>query len=87
MSRVRPSPTLISVLLGIALVALAPCVVTNSYALVPLTFIAIYTILVIGLNMLMGYAGQVSLGHAAFFAIGAYTSAILSTQYGCSPWA
>jgi len=87
MSRVRPSPTLISVLLGIALVALAPCVVTNSYALVPLTFIAIYTILVIGLNMLMGYAGQVSLGHAAFFAIGAYTSAILSTQYGCSLWA
>ena len=37
-------------------------------------------------NILGGYAGQLSLGHAAFFAIGAYTSAILATQYAISPW-
>ncbi|MBI4571996.1 MAG: branched-chain amino acid ABC transporter permease [candidate division NC10 bacterium] len=37
-------------------------------------------------NILGGYAGQLSLGHAAFFAIGAYTSAVLASQYGLSPW-
>ncbi len=37
-------------------------------------------------NILGGYAGQLSLGHAAFFAIGAYASAVLATQYAISPW-
>ncbi len=37
-------------------------------------------------NILGGYAGQLSLGHAAFFAIGAYTSAVLATHLGISPW-
>ena len=37
-------------------------------------------------NILGGYAGQLSLGHAAFFAVGAYTSAVLATQYAVSPW-
>ena len=43
-------------------------------------------ILAVGLNLLMGYAGQISLGHAAFFGIGAYASAILTTRYGVPPW-
>ncbi|MBF0230862.1 MAG: branched-chain amino acid ABC transporter permease [Desulfamplus sp.] len=51
-----------------------------------MTFIGINTLLALGLNMLMGYAGQVSLGHAAFYGIGAYTTAILSTTFGLSPW-
>lgn len=42
--------------------------------------------LAIGLNLLMGYAGQISLGHAAFFGIGAYATAILTTRYGLSPY-
>ena len=37
-------------------------------------------------NVLGGYAGQLSLGHAAFFAIGAYTSVVLHTHLGLSPW-
>jgi branched-chain amino acid transport system permease protein len=41
--------------------------------------IGIFTILVVGLNLLMGYAGQISLGHAAFYGLGAYVSAILTT--------
>nr|WP_290665302.1 branched-chain amino acid ABC transporter permease [Ardenticatena sp.] len=45
-----------------------------------LTRIGILTIVVVGLNLLMGYAGQVSLGQAAFYGIGAYTSAILTTR-------
>ncbi len=48
--------------------------------------VGIYTIVAVGLNMLIGYAGQVSLGHAAFFGIGAYTSAILATKLGWPSW-
>lgn len=43
-------------------------------------------ILAVGLNLFMGYAGQISLGHAAFFGIGAYCSAILTTRFDWSPW-
>jgi branched-chain amino acid transport system permease protein len=41
---------------------------------------------VVGLNLLLGYAGQISLGHAAFFGLGAYTSGILTATYGVNPW-
>jgi branched-chain amino acid transport system permease protein len=61
-------------------------VVKNPYHLQLLAFIGIYTLLALGLNMLMGYAGQISLGHAAFFGLGAYTTAILTVHYGWSPW-
>lgn len=60
--------------------------VSNAYYLQLLTFIGIYTILALGLNMLMGYAGQISLGHAAFYGLGAYTSAILTVHWNYSPW-
>lgn len=46
----------------------------------------INTILALSLNILIGYAGQVSLGHAAFFGIGAYTSAILTVKFGMNYW-
>jgi len=49
-------------------------------------FIGIFMILTISLNILTGYAKQVSLGHAAFFGIGAYSSAILTVNYGLSFW-
>ncbi|MBF0200086.1 MAG: branched-chain amino acid ABC transporter permease [Desulfamplus sp.] len=61
--------------------------VQNTYYLQIMTFIGINTLLALGLNMLMGYAGQVSLGHAAFYGIGAYTTAVLSGTFGVSPWA
>jgi branched-chain amino acid transport system permease protein len=48
--------------------------------------IGIYTIITVGLCLLMGYTGQVSLGQAAFFGMGAYISAILTTNYGVNPW-
>jgi branched-chain amino acid transport system permease protein len=68
------------------LLALVPLVVTNRYYLNVLIFIGIHTLLVVGLNLLMGYAGQISLGHAAFFGLGAYTSGILTATYKLSPW-
>ncbi len=58
----------------------------NTYYLQLVTVIGINTLLALGLNMLMGYAGQISLGHAAFYGIGAYTTAILTAKYGFNPW-
>jgi branched-chain amino acid transport system permease protein len=49
-------------------------------------FAGIYCLMTIGLSLLMGYAGQISIGHAAFYGIGAYTSAILTVNYGLNPW-
>ncbi|MBW1696693.1 MAG: branched-chain amino acid ABC transporter permease [Deltaproteobacteria bacterium] len=51
-----------------------------------MVFAGIYCMITIGLSLLLGYAGQISLGHAAFYGIGAYTSAILTTHYGINPW-
>jgi len=45
----------------------------------------IYAVVALGLSLFLGYAGQISLGHAAFFGIGAYTTAILTTRYAVSP--
>lgn len=62
-------------------IALLPLVIRNPYHLSVLVFIGIYSIAATGLNLLMGYAGQISLGHAAFYAVGAYSSAILTLRY------
>jgi branched-chain amino acid transport system permease protein len=60
-------------------------VVGNKYRIGVMTTVGINAIIVIGLNLLMGYAGQISLGHAAFFGIGAYSSGILTTKYFFHP--
>lgn len=76
--------------LGLAAVGLflatLPLWMNSPYALSTLVFVGIDTIVTLGLCLLMGYAGQISLGQAAFFALGAYGSAILTTQLGWSPW-
>jgi branched-chain amino acid transport system permease protein len=72
-------------LFGAAVLLLAG-VLQNDYYLTLINFIGIHTLLVVGLNLLMGYAGQISLGHAAFFGLGAYTSGILTAHYGVNPW-
>jgi branched-chain amino acid transport system permease protein len=51
-----------------------------------MVFAGIYAILALGLSLFLGYAGQISLGHAAFFGIGAYTTAILTTRYAFPPF-
>ncbi len=65
---------------------LTPFLVNNDYYLGVLIFTALNCLACIGLCLLMGYAGQISIGHGAFIAIGAYTSAILTTKLGWSPW-
>lgn len=51
-----------------------------------LVLVGIYAILSMSLDIIVGYAGIPSLGHAAFFLIGAYTSSILAVDFGVSPW-
>lgn len=59
-------------------------VTDTTYYLTQMTMTAYYSLVIIGLCLLMGYAGQLSLGHAGFFAIGGYTSAALTT-YNLTP--
>jgi branched-chain amino acid transport system permease protein len=58
----------------------------SEYLFTILVIVGIYVILTQGLDIILGYAGQPSLGHAAFWGIGAYTAAILATQYNISFW-
>ncbi|HOO62328.1 MAG TPA: branched-chain amino acid ABC transporter permease [Synergistaceae bacterium] len=58
----------------------------NSYVITVGTFILIQAIAACGLNVIVGFAGQISLGHAAFVGIGAYSAAILSTRFGMTFW-
>ncbi|OIP91955.1 MAG: branched-chain amino acid ABC transporter permease [Syntrophobacteraceae bacterium CG2_30_61_12] len=58
----------------------------NPYHLQLLAVIGVHTLLALGLNLLMGFAGQISLGHAAFYGIGAYASGVLTVHLGWSPW-
>jgi len=76
----------LTVLLLSLLLGLFPLVQDNPYILGLSNLVAIYTIVVLGLNLFIGYAGQISLGNAAFFGLGAYGSAILTTDYGFWPW-
>ncbi len=65
----------------IVLFAVVPFI-TNAYILYIINTIGIFAIAAIGLNLLIGYTGQISLGHGAFFGVGAYSGAILSTKVG-----
>jgi branched-chain amino acid transport system permease protein len=67
-------------------VAVLPLLVNRPYYISIGVFVGIYAIATMGLILLMGYAGQVSLGQAAFYGIGAYTSGILTTRFHLSPW-
>lgn len=60
--------------------------ILNPYYVDIFVFLVIYILLGLGLNLITGFAGQVSLGHAAFFGIGAYASAILSVKAGLDTW-
>jgi len=77
---------LILLLVVLALACALPFVF-SSYRVFQLTLAMIYAIALLGLNMLTGYNGQISLGHGAFYAIGAYCAAILMDKYGVPYWA
>ena len=68
------------------LAALGPIVVRDAFLLDSLVLILLWGAAAAAWNVAGGYAGQVSLGHAAFFGLGAYSAALLGTKWGLSPW-
>ena len=69
-----------------AALALVPLFGFNDFYLQILFTIGVNYLAAAGLNVLVGYAGQKSLGHAGLFAVGAYTAAIANIEWGLSPW-
>jgi branched-chain amino acid transport system permease protein len=72
--------------IALALIYLLPAVIKNPYYLSVIIMIGFYSIIVIGLNLVLGNTGQISLGQSGFFGIGAYASAVYSVDFGLSVW-
>ena len=68
-----------------AIIALLPLALPNNFYYDVAVRIGMNATMVVGLNLLIGYAGQISLGHAGFFGLGAYASALLTSRYGWPP--
>lgn len=69
----------------LVLIAIFPLFSPNAYIMNIMAFAGIHILICTGLNLLMGYAGQISLGHAAFWGLGAYISGILTAKFGWPP--
>ncbi len=83
-SRGLSNTQLLCWIVGLLAVMLLPFLVRN-YVVFQFTLVWVYAIAVLGLNILTGYNGQISLGHGAFYAVGAYTAAILM-EHGSMPY-
>jgi branched-chain amino acid transport system permease protein len=77
----RYAPPLAYLAVGAIAVALLPVLVSD-FRQFQLAYVGVYFIAILGLNVLTGYSGQISLGHGGFMMIGAYTTAILSVDHG-----
>ena len=77
---------LLAVLAWLA-VTVVPTLLFSDYHLFQLTMVVVYAIAILGLAILTGFNGQISLGHGAFYAIGAYVTAVLMYQYEVPYWA
>ncbi|PIC80729.1 branched-chain amino acid ABC transporter permease [Sporosarcina sp. P18a] len=76
----------LGLLIGVIALLMIPLGITNPYFMYVINLILIYILLVLGLDLIVGYTGQVSIGHGAFFGVGAYIAAIFSTKLGLSFW-
>jgi branched-chain amino acid transport system permease protein len=70
---------------SLAALCVLPFLLSN-FSVFQLTLVIAYAVVLLGLNMLTGYNGQISLGHGAFYAVGAYAAAILMDHYGVPYW-
>ena len=77
---------LVFLAIGIAVVIALPQVVRSSFAIDIFIRILLFSFIGTAWNLMGGYAKQLSLGHAAYFGLGAYTSTILQIDFGISPW-
>ena len=78
--------TLIAAVLGLGLLAAAPLLTSNAYYIHMIGTIMIYAILLYGLDIVVGYTGQVSLGHSGLFGVGSYTAGVLFFKLGAPLW-
>ncbi|MEY4346478.1 MAG: hypothetical protein RL032_2310 [Pseudomonadota bacterium] len=78
--------SLIAGVVGIALLAAAPLYTSNPYYIHMIGTIMIYAILLFGLDIVVGYTGQVSLGHSGLFGVGSYTAGVLFLKLGAPLW-
>ncbi|BDT70359.1 vitamin B12 import ATP-binding protein BtuD [Comamonadaceae bacterium OS-1] len=78
--------SLTAAVLGLALLAAAPLFTSNPYYIHMVGTIMIYAILLFGLDIVVGYTGQVSLGHAGLFGVGSYTTGVLFLKLGAPLW-
>jgi len=85
LSGTRYRRDLIGVLLLAVIAGVIGATVTRSFYLTLLIYSAIYAIAALGMSLLFGFAGQISIGQAAFFGVGAYTSAYTVTHFGVPP--
>jgi branched-chain amino acid transport system permease protein len=83
-SNLLKNKSFLYILLFIALIAVP--LITNRYWTDVASTAMFYILLALGLNIIVGYAGLLDLGYAAFFAVGSYTTGILTTQFGVSFW-
>jgi branched-chain amino acid transport system permease protein len=83
---IRRYPNLLAMVVVAIIMALIPVAIQNNYILTVLILVGQFTMLTVGLSLLMGYAGQISLGQATFFGVGAYTTAILGTRFQVPAW-
>ena len=82
----KPQRNRLIVLSIMAVIAMVIPLAANNYVIEVLTNAWFYTILCLGLNIVVGYAGLLDLGYAAFFAVGAYTTGILTSKFGFNFW-
>src|ERR1700712_5380909 len=82
MALARSRSPLLGAVVGLAVLLAFPLVVENAYYIHLLETIMIYAILLFGLDIVVGYTGQVSLGHAGLFGIGAYVAGVLGLKLG-----
>ncbi len=78
--------SLVAGVIGIAILAAAPLYTHNPYYIHLIGTIMIYAILLFGLDIVVGYTGQVSLGHAGLFGVGSYTAGVLFLKLGAPLW-
>ncbi|MDO9349680.1 MAG: branched-chain amino acid ABC transporter permease, partial [Deltaproteobacteria bacterium] len=72
----------LSLLIGLLVLFVVIPLISSNYVLYVINHIGIFAIAAVGLNLLIGFTGQISLGHGAFFGVGGYAAAILTTKVG-----
>ena len=85
-ARLREPPALAAVVGSALVLGAAAAALSNSYYLLLMTFAAVHVLAGMGLNLLAGYAGIVSIAHGALMGLGAYATAIATVRYGWNFW-